>query len=690
MLAIDTGGTFTDLIAQDRDTGHLAYAKCLTTYGNLVDGVMACIREAKVDLTQAQIIKFGTTLVINTFVQRNGAQAALITTEGHRDTLGMGRGNHPVVFDLRYERDPPLIERDLCLEVDERIGGDGSIVRPLDEDQVRAVASVLAERGIEAVAVSFINSYANPTHEESAAQLLKTLMPGVYVTTGTELTREWYEYERTSTVVANAYVGPRMEEYLHQLDSRLRGDGFSETFYMMASNGGVFSVERAERQPVMLVESGPVGGCIGAGAYAVELGIEKIIAFDMGGTTAKCAVIENGRFEVKSPYYVGGYDYGFPIRGNVIDVVEVGAGGGSIAWLDPQGRLQVGPRSAGSDPGPVAYGRGGTEPTITDANLVLGRIGTSSFLGGGMPLDQAAAVKAVTESVASPLGFSGEDGLDEASNGIIELGAVTMVGAIQQITMERGLDPREFTLFAFGGGGPLHAASLAREMNLTAVIIPPEPGIFSAAGMLLADARVDETQTFLRPLTPETVDEMWRVFEKIESELQESFIRELGSAEFMFERQGLLRFRRQRHSIKASIGPGDNAEKIRETFEATYRQRYGFLEPESAVEFVGLAVSASARVGTPDLDQLRPAFSDDGGASKVSRPVYFAERSGRVETPVLQRSSLPVGFSSDGPAVIEEYGSTTIVGPDDRFEIGRLGEIRIQIGQLSSGEDHAR
>ena len=481
VVAIDTGGTFTDLIAHDRDSGRLAYAKALTTYGDLVDGVMDCIATAKIDLAEAQIIKFGTTLVINTYIQRNGARAALVTTEGHRDFLQMGRGNRPIVYDLRYERQPPLIERDLCLEVGERIAGDGSVVRPLDKDALRGVARHLAGLSVEAVAVSFINAYTNISHEEEAAQVLREMLPGTYVTTGTELSREWYEYERTSTVVANAYVGPRMETYLQELDRRLRERGFAHTFYMMASNGGVFSVDRALRQPVMLVESGLVGGCIGAGAYATALGLDKVIAFDMGGTTAKCAVIENGQFEVKSPYYVGGYDYGFPIRGNVIDVVEVGAGGGSIAWLDPQGRLNVGPKSAGSDPGPVAYGRGGTAPTITDANLALGRIGASSFLGGGMVLDTDAAVRAVTCAVAEPLGFAGRDGLDAAASGILALGTITMVGAIQQVTMERGLDPREFTLFAFGGGGPLHGAALAREMNMAGVIIPPEPGIFSAA-----------------------------------------------------------------------------------------------------------------------------------------------------------------------------------------------------------------
>jgi N-methylhydantoinase A len=678
ILAADTGGTFTDLAAYDSETGTIRYTKSLTTYGDLVDGVMDCLRKADIDLSRAEVLKFGTTLVINTYVQRNGARAALVTTAGFRDVLEARRGNRPLPFDLRYKRDPILIERDLRFEVAERITATGAELHPLDEQQLLEIASTLRRMQVQAVAVSFLNSYANSEHEERAAALLRRELPAVYITAGTELTREWYEYERSSTAAANAYVGPKLKDYVERLDSRLRQDGFEKTFYMMASNGGVVSIERACQQPVALVESGPVGGVIGAGVYGEELGIPKIIAFDMGGTTAKCAVVENGRFEVKSPYYVGGYERGFPVRGAVVDIVEVGAGGGSIASLDGLERLLVGPRSAGSDPGPVCYGRGGKEPTITDANLVLGRIGVNSFLGGEMSLDARGASEVISRTLAEPLGFKGEAGLDEMAQGIITIGATRMAGAIKQITVERGLDPREFTLFAFGGGGPLHSAALARELGIPEVVIPPEPGNFSALGMILADARIDETQTFLRPLAAESILEIDQMFRSMEDRTRATLAAEINPKQIVFEHQAEMRFRGQKHSTRVTIPTAASETELRDAFHVTYRRRYGHVDTDGPVEFVSLVLTAVARSERPSLQQLRPARTAGDPPVPTTRGVYFAERARRLETPVYRRADLPIGFSSAGPAIIEEYGSTTVIGPDDNFSIGQLAEIRIR------------
>ena len=678
IVAADTGGTFTDLAAFDREAGRLVMTKSLTTYDDLVNGLMDCFHKAKIALPQAEIVKFATTLVINTFVQRNGAKTALITTEGHRDILEIKRGNRAVPFDLRYERDPVLIERDLRIEVRERISGDGSVFRPLDMDQLAQIAERLKTLGIEAVAISFLNAYANSAHEDQAAAFLRQALPGVYVVAGSELTREWYEYERTSTAAANAYAGPRLADCITRLDARMRGEGFAKTFYMMASNGGVVALQRARQQPCAMLESGPVGGCIGAGAYATELGLDKIIAFDMGGTTAKCGIVQNGQFEVKSPYFVGGEERGFPVRHPVIDIVEVGAGGGSIAWLDDQDRVQVGPRSAGSTPGPACYGLGGTEPTITDANLALGRISASSFLGGEMRLDEDAATRAI-DALAARLGFAGAGGRDEMAQGIIALGTLTMASAIKQITTERGLDPRDFALFAFGGGGPLHGQALAREMNIPELVIPPEPGIFSAIGMLLADARVDETRTFLRPLNGESVSAMAGVFEQMEAAMGSALATELGPVPVSFVRQAQMRFAGQRHFVQTSVAPDSNPAQVRSAFESLYRQRYGHVDEGAPIEIVGLTLTATAGIQRPPLEQLRPV--SDKPASPRMREVYFAERAARMSTPVYDRYTLPAGFASSGPAVIEEYGSTTIVGPDDTFSIGTLGEIRIRLAQ---------
>ncbi len=672
ILAADTGGTFTDVTACDTASGRIVYAKHLTTYDDLVRGVMECVRKADIDLSQVELIKFGTTLVINTFVQRNGAKAALVTTQGFRDVLEIRRGNRPLPFDLAYAPDPVLIERDHRFEVPERIGPDGSVIEPLQEQAVERLVGELRRLGVEAVAVSLHNAYANASHEQRVASLLRARCPELYVTAGTELSREWYEYERSATAAANAYVGPALRDYVGRLDSALRSGGFRRTFYLMASNGGVFSVERAERQPVLLVESGPVGGSIGAGVLANELGLPKAIAFDMGGTTAKCALLEEGRFEVKSPYYVGGAERGFPVRGGVLDIVEVGTGGGSIAWLDDQARLAVGPKSAGSSPGPACYARGGSEPTITDANLVLGRIGAASFLGGEMALDAAAAGRAVG-ALASRMGMGGS--LDAMASGILDIATLSMAAAIKRVTIERGLDPREFALVAFGGGGPLHGASLARELAIPEVIVPPEPGVFSALGMLLADARVDESRTFLRPLGEAAVAEMALAFQSMEAGIAAALAHELDRPAVVFERQAELRFHGQRHSVRTAIGDSPDALKVRSRFEATYERRYGFVERGSPIEIVGLVLTAVAAMPRPRLENFAPGAS--GKAQPQFRAVFFGGE--RLRTPVYRRSALPAGFSARGPAVIEEYGSTTVAGPEDRFEIGRLGEIRIRV-----------
>jgi N-methylhydantoinase A len=679
ILAADTGGTFTDLAAYDRECGRIIYTKALTTYDDLVEGVMECLRKAGIELDRAEVVKFGTTLVINTFIQRNGAKTALVTTEGFRDVLEVGRGNRPIPFDFRYKRNPPLVERDLRFGIPERIAAEGGVLVPLEISSLTTLTKRLQDNGVEAIAISFLNSYVNTQHEEKAAQFLRQQLPETYVTASTELTREWYEYERTATAVANAYVGPRLKDYVRRLDTELRRGGLSQSFYLMASNGGVFSVERAEQQPVMLIESGPVGGCIGSAVYADALGIAKVIAFDMGGTTAKCAVVENGRFDVKSPYYIGGSERGFPVRGAVLDIVEVGAGGGSIAWLDEQDRLHVGPRSAGSAPGPVCYGRGGTEPTITDANLVLGRIGAASFLGGEMQLDGVAAQSAIETRVATPLGFSGAAGFDETAQGILALGTMTMAGAIRQVTIERGLDPRDFTLFAFGGGGPLHASQIAHELNIPHVIIPPEPGIFSALGMILADARVDETRTFLRDLAPESLADIEAVFASMEESMRSQLERELTSPRISFERQADMRFHGQRHTLRTSLGAARDLAALRRAFEANYERKYGHVEANAPIEFVSLVLTAYARIERPKLEGLRPVVEAARAPVVATRSVHFGE-AGRIDTPILHRNELPIGYCAEGPAVIEEYGSTTIVGPNDSFEVGALGEIRIACG----------
>jgi N-methylhydantoinase A len=678
-VAVDIGGTFTDLVAFDRTANRVLYTKSPTTYDNFARGILDCFGKVGLSPEDAELVNHGTTLVINAIVQRRGAKTALVTTSGFRDVIEIARGNRPDPFDLRYQRDEPLIPRECRYEVSERMNARGEIVTALDVSELERLAETLKTSGTEAVGVFFMHSYINPEHEQRAAEILKRCMPNAFVTTSTDLTREWYEYERASTVAANAFVGPAVNAYVRRIESDLQTRGFGGKLYMMGSNGGVLSIDRTCRQPIALIESGPVGGCIGAGAYAAALGYDNVIAFDMGGTTAKCALVEDGRFAVETVYYAAGYKYGFPVKSPVIDIVEVGSGGGSVAWIDPQKRLHVGPQSAGSTPGPVCYGRGGDEPTVTDANLLLGRINAEHFLGGELRLQTEAAQRVVSERVAGPLGYTGADGAIRIADGIIAIATVTMAGAIRRVSIEHGRDPRDFVLFAYGGGGPLHASALAHELSIPTVVIPPEPGTFSATGMLLADARLDHATTFTGPVDEERLPAMDRAFVEMERTTGEALAAEFGATEVRFDRYAEMRYRGQRHNIKVPLPPRCSLTDLRATFERDYRRRYGHADSRTAAEFQALHISGFARLQRPEIAQLPRAASVADGPTE--RPVYFASAGGMLNTQVYDRYALEPSFSAVGPAVIEEYGSTTIVWPGDRFTIGALREIRIDCAE---------
>ncbi len=674
VVAVDIGGTFTDLVAFDHDSQKVVYTKSPTTYENFVDGILDCFAKAQIDPAAANFFNHGTTLVINSLIQRRGARTALVTSAGFRDVLEIARANRPDPFDLHYQRDEPLIPRELRFEIPERLDAKGQIVTPLDGAALEKLAEELKRQKVDSVAVFFMNSYLDPSHEQRAAEMLQRMLPGVYVTCSTELTREWYEYERCSTAAANAYVGPQVNTYIRRLESDLTQRGYDGSLFMMGSNGGLLSVARTCRQPIALVESGPIGGCIGAGAYAEALGIANVVAFDMGGTTAKCALVERGRFSVDSVYYANGYIKGFPIKSPVIDIVEVGSGGGSIIWLDEQKRVHVGPQSAGSTPGPVCYGRGGEAPTVTDANLLLGRLNPDHFLGGELALNTDLAQRALADRVATPLGYTGERGVIEMADGALSIATVTMAGAIRRVSIEHGLDPRDFALFCYGGGGPLHASALAHELSIPQVIIPPEPGNFSAIGMLLADARIDFAKTFTGLLEDKIVGTMEEEFQAMEREAAEALTREFGASEIFYERHAEMRYRGQRHNIKVPITGLKTAEAIHEAFTRDYKRRYGHADSKAPAELQGLGVSGFAKLRRPDIGRLPRRAGKGRGES--TRPVYFG-KAGLVETHVFERDALAAGFEGAGPAVIEEYGSTTLVWPGDRFRIGQMGEIRI-------------
>jgi N-methylhydantoinase A len=677
VIAIDIGGTFTDLVACDVETGAVAYTKSPTTYSQLGDAIFDCIRKAELDARDASFVKHGTTLVINALLQRVGAKTALITTKGFRDVLEIGRGNRTQPFNLRFHREPPLIPRELRFEVDERIEGTGRVRTPLAIEELPALAQSLRSLGVEALAISFLNSYLTPDHEQQAAAELRRLMPDVFVTTGTELTREWHEFERTATVAANAYVGPQVSKYVAEFDAGLRSSGFAGSLLLMGSHGGVISAERGCREPITLVESGPVGGCIGAAAYGQILGVDNLVAFDMGGTTSKCAMIERGRYAVESIYHIGGPDAGFPIRGNVIDILEVGVGGGSIAWLDGQHRPNVGPRSAGSMPGPACYARGGTAPTVTDANLLLGRLDPKNFLGGEMQLDSGLAHDAMTKNIAEPLGYDGETAAILAAKGVLTIANLVMTSIIKKVSIARGYDPRDFALFCYGGGGPLHGIELARALKIPRVIVPPEPGNFSALGMLLADPRLDTARTFIVRLNPEYLAQVAAVFGELEAEGREALRREFGDGPVTLEREAEMRYKGQQHSIKIRISEEEDAAQLRSRFDSEYQRRYGHANPTAEAELVVLHSLATLHMKRPDIARL--ARTDRGGKPKEleNRPIFFLEDDRFIPTQVYDRYAVESGFRGAGPALIVEYGSSTLIGPGDTFTIGQLGEIDI-------------
>ena len=676
MLAVDIGGTFTDLVAYDLNSKRLTYTKSLTTYEDLGLGVFDCIRKSAIDMRDVIFVKHGTTLVINALLQRNGARTALLTTRGFRDVLEIGRGNRTHPFDLRFRRDPPLISRDLRLEIKERIAASGDVREELDSGDLDSVAEQLRSLKIEALAISFLNSYINPDHEVRAADHLRQLLPSVYITCGSALSREWFEYERTATAAANAYVGPQLTSYLDKVQTDLRSAGFTGSLLLMGSHGGVLSVERVHREPIALVESGPVGGCIGTATLAKSLKLNNVIAFDMGGTTAKCALIENGAFTVNSMYYIGGFDTGFPVRGNVIDIVEVGAGGGSVAWIDDQRRMHVGPRSAGSTPGPVCYGKGGRAPTVTDANLVLGRLDCNSFLGGEMALFDKPALGAIETELSGPLGYEGRDGVLRAAHGVLTLANLTMTEAIKKTSVTKGLDPRDFALFCYGGGGPLHGVDLARELHIPLVIVPPEPGNFSALGMLMADARLESVRTFLKDFDTAAATQAVAMFSEMEQSSSADLAKEFGVKTITFRRKVELRYKGQKHSLRIDVESIDLT-ALRPAFDDAYRRRYGHARPNAAIEFVGLHTTATLEMQRPEEARLGVGNRAAKVGAPSTRDVYFMHIEDMLPATVHDRYNLPVGFSGAGPAVIEEYGSTTIIGPDDTFIIGPLGEIRI-------------
>jgi N-methylhydantoinase A len=675
-VAVDIGGTFTDVVVFDETKASLQLAKTLSTPADLARGVRDGLAKAALPLEQVVSLIHGSTVVINAVVERCGAKTALVTTKGFRDVYEIGRINRPESFNPRFRKHRPLVPREVIFEVTERMLADGSVRTPLDEEGARQVARILKEEGVEAVAVLFLHSYRSPQHELRMCEILREVDNTLFISASHELSREYREYERTSTVVANAYVGPRVSKYLGDLERGLEEDGFTGSLMIMQSNGGLSDVELARRQCIQMMESGPAGGVVGAMAYCEALGLEAAIAFDMGGTTAKACVIRRGEPSLSPDYFIGGYNEGLAIRIPVLDIVEVGTGGGSVAWLDEGGALHVGPRSAGAEPGPVSYGRGGVEPTVTDANVVLGRLSPDRFLGGEMRLDQKAAENALRERLAVPLNVS----LERAASGMLQVATSAMANAVRHVTLERGLDPRDFALIAYGGGGPLHASSVARELSIGTVIVPQAPGHFSSLGMLMADFRRDYVQTLFKRLDDLEMADLEEQFRALEREgklaLQQSGI---DGDRIVFERAADMRYVGQEHAVAvrmpASTGDERARDEIKKRFDDAHELRYSHSAPDEPADIVSLRVSAIGRLVKPPFPTiLAGAAMPPADAERGTRPVIF-EGHDSMPVKVFDRAFLRAGNVITGPAIIEELASTTVVEPGDMITVNRYGHL---------------
>jgi N-methylhydantoinase A len=678
VLALDIGGTFTDLVAFDLANGSIHHAKSSTTPHDLAIGIRETLEKSGLPIHDAETFIHGSTVAINTAIERTGARTALVVTEGTRDVYAIGRGNRPEAYNLFFKRPTPYVPRSRTHEIVERLDAAGEVVTVLERDGARDLATRLNADDIESVAVCFLHSWANPEHEIAVGEIFADAAPRLYRSLSHDILREYREYERTSTTVLNSYVGPRVSSYLADLERLLESFRFRGRLLIMQSNGGTMSPATAKRIPVATMESGPVGGIIAAAEIGGKLGYPNVIAFDMGGTTAKVSLVQNSEPDIAQGYFIGGVASGHPVMLPVVDIIEVGAGGGSIAWIDQVGALKVGPRSAGGYPGPACYGHGGTEPTVTDANVALGRVIAERFLGGEMPLDIERARESIRQTVADPLGIS----VDEAARGIIKIAIAEMSLAVRGVSVARGFDPRDFAMLGFGGAGGLHAAEIARELHIPTLIVPRVPGHFSAFGMLMADLRHDYVRTYYRPLLACDFDDVGAVFDEMIAEGVALLGDEGTPPEAVTVQRFLdIRYVGQEFPIQTPVGAGElqrgDVARIRAAFDDVHDRRYGHQAVNEPVEVVNLRVTVSGR---RERLKFPPIASGAGAAPSATRRVVFDDPAHPVDCPVYDRDNLPPGSTITGPAIIWEYASTTVVLAGDVVTVAEGGEMVIQIG----------
>jgi len=688
-IGIDIGGTFTDAALVDGDTGAIRVVKVLTTPEDPAQGFMAALErglaECQAGGGDVAAVVHATTVATNAIIEGKTARVGMLVTRGFRDILEIGRQIRSRLYDVHLQKPLPLVPRRWSVEVGERLDHEGRVLQPLDLEEARRAVQRLARERVEAVVVCFLHSYLNPAHERAVAALVREAMPDAYLAVSSDVCPEYREYLRASTTAVNAAVMPIVSRYVDALERRLQALGATAPFYVMQSNGGVMTSASAKARPVYMVESGPAAGVIAAGAIAAPYDYRNVMSFDMGGTTAKVGLIQDGRLRLSTEIEVGaqavtplgeGRGGGYPVRTPVIDLVEVGAGGGSEAWIDAGGALRVGPRSAGARPGPACYGRGGVTPTITDANLALGRLNPAFFLGGEMALDAEAARRAIGERIAAPLGL---DPLAAAA-GIVEIANAHMIGAMRLVSVQRGYDPRQFVLVAFGGAGPLHANALARELGIPAVLVPPNPGIASAVGMLMTDIRHEFVTTRRLPLDTLTPAALESLFAEFAREGEARLTRDgVPPVDRRMLRSVDLRYHGQSFELSIPVPAGaltaDDVARLRAEFDAAHERAYGYAAPEDAVELVNVRLAAIGVTPRPRRAPLGEGTRDARGALKGQREVWFAEVRGWRKTDVLDRTKLLRGNVITGPAIVEEHDASTLVHPEWQATVDEHGNL---------------
>ena len=687
-LGVDIGGTFTDIVLAT-EAGGLAVRKILSTPEDYAAGVIAGARSALDDLgaraDDVSEVVHATTVATNAILQRAGARCALVTTAGFRDVLEIGRLRIPELFNLFYDKRPVLVPRDRIVEVEERINHRAEVVTALEADEIERTVAAVTALDVEAVAICLINSYANPAHEHAIAVALRARAPGLEVSVSADVLPRAGEYERTSTTAINAYVQPTVRRYIDSLAAQLHRDRIAGPLLIMQSGGGLMGAERAAREPVSMIESGPAAGVLAARHFISEMGLDDAVTFDMGGTTAKASIIENGKFLKTTEYEVGGHmsatsrltgGGGYPITVPAIDVAEVGAGGGSIVWLDSGGSLRVGPQSAGAAPGPVCYGAGGERPTVTDANLVLGYLNPTSIAGGAIEVQPEPARAALEAAIARPLGLD----LAEAAYGVHLIVNSEMMGAIRAVSTQRGRDVRDFALVAFGGCGPAHAALLARDMEIGTVVVPPSPGLFSAFGLLATDLEFQRARTlYAESGTLAEGSRLAGILAALKAEIEMESSREAGAAPLTFEVWADMRYEGQSYDLPvaapAGLAPAALVEALVERFEAEHERTYGQRARNErvvvvAIRLIGRAAGASAGVAA--------GARESSGQAESSRDAWFGPELGWRPTPVVGRGSVPGGGRA-GPLLVEEYDSVIVVPPGCTARSDPSGSIVITV-----------